>query len=131
MLRKTLLILSIVVAAPAFAQTSSDALKKCLIDNATERDRKDLARWFFTFTASHPDIKDLANPASGLSDQTYRAVGMLITRLYAEACTDEAKSALLSGGPDAMDKSFETLGQLAMTIPLYTTHLALFRHKTR
>jgi hypothetical protein len=114
MLRKILLVLSIAIAAPAFAQASSDALIKCLADSVTGRDRKDLARWFVTFIASHPDMKDLANPSSDLSDQNYKAVGMLVTRLYTETCAEEAKSALRRDGPIALDKAFETLGQLAM-----------------
>ncbi len=101
-------------ASAAQAQTTSDALGTCLSDNTTGRDRKDLARWMFTAMAAHPDMAGLSTVTDAERTDAARVVGSLFTRLVVEACPDEVRVAVATGGPTAIGDGFETLGSVAM-----------------
>ena len=92
----------------------SDALSRCLADNTTGRDRKELARWVFVAMAAHPEIQDLAGQTGKAREDTSRYVGGLVTRLLTESCTQEARTAFQSEGSAAFKVAFGSLGQLAM-----------------
>ena len=108
------LIFAVLFALPAIAQSQGDLLGKCLADNTTGRDRKDLARWVFVAMAAHPDIRDLANASQEAADKTSRAMGALVTRLLTESCPQEARAAAHGEDNKAMRRVFVILGQLAM-----------------
>lgn len=108
------LALGLAAAPLAQAQVQGESLAKCLADNTTGKDRKDLARWIFVAMASHPEIRDLASASEEAADQASRSMGALVTRLLAESCPREVQAVARGEGPMAMRRAFETLGQLAM-----------------
>lgn len=99
---------------PAATLAQGEPLGKCLADNTTGKDRKDLARWIFVAMAAHPEISELANANAAAAEQTSRAMGQLVTRLLTQACVKEVQAAAKAGGTVAMRQAFETLGQVAM-----------------
>ena len=106
-------------AQPAQSPTTPamlDALKGCLADNTSGRDRKDLAKWIFIAMAAHPEMKQHAGPSAGAAGvESSRAVAALVTRLLTEKCVKESKAVMATGdGGAAMRLAFEGLGQLAM-----------------
>jgi|SRR5882672_10802892 len=105
---------ALVISLPAVAQSQGDLLGKCLADNTTGKDRKDLARWIFVAMAAHPEIRDLASISQEAGDKTSRAMGALVTRLLTESCPKEVQAVARGEGSQAMKRAFETLGQLAM-----------------
>ncbi|MCP5352874.1 MAG: hypothetical protein H6926_06780 [Chromatiales bacterium] len=107
-------LLATVVVPNAFAQNSADVLGKCLADNTTGRDRKDLARWMFSAMGAHPEMSDLYVSAQGTGDKTAQVAAALFTRLLADACPNETKAAVAEGGGMAIQRGFQVLGQLAM-----------------
>ncbi|MDZ7812368.1 MAG: hypothetical protein U5L74_04330 [Ideonella sp.] len=106
----------LLVATPSatVAQTTTESLGRCLGDNTSGKERKDLARWLFTAMSNHPDMKLIAKVSEADQDQATRSAAALFTRLLSETCAKEAKAAVAEGGPVAMQAGFEMLGRLAM-----------------
>jgi len=97
------------------AQTPEESLSRCLADSTTGKDRKDLARWVFFAMAAHPEIKQYAAPSIvSATDETDKLMASMFTRLLADSCLKQTQAAFKQGGPVAVQKAFETLGQLAM-----------------
>ena len=95
------------------AQPETDALAGCLVDSLNGKERKMLAKWIFLSMSSHPDIKPYANATEEDIDGSDRFVGELITRLLTENCPEQLKAAI-KVNPQAIEKSFELVGQVAM-----------------
>lgn len=97
-----------------YAGPQSVALGTCLADNTTGKERKELARWVFIAMSAHPDIHKLSNVSDQARDEANQGMAALVTRLLAENCAPQAKSALQSEGAEGLQSSFTVLGQLAM-----------------
>ena len=111
------LALSLIIALPlaAQAQPSVQDLSRCLADNTSGKDRKDLARWVFIAMASHPEIKKYASSeADAAAEESSRTTAGLFTRLLADNCSKQTQAAVKDGGTAAIQAAFQTLGQLAM-----------------
>jgi hypothetical protein len=102
--------------APSAAEPTA-SLQKCLADNTTGRDRKDLAKWVFLSMAAHPEIRQYAAAdMTAAVDESSRTMGALVTRLITDSCATEAKAVLGAGGSPAVSfqVAFRSLGELAM-----------------
>ena len=69
------------VSAPAQAQPV-EALRTCLMDSTSGKDRKDLVKWIFFAMAAHPELKQYA--AAGTvtaADEGSRRMGALVSRV--------------------------------------------------
>jgi hypothetical protein len=115
MLRMLVVAVTLAVAVPAGA-APVDALKTCLADHTSGKDRKDLARWIFLAMAAHPEMKPHAGAgAPAAADEASRTMGALVTRLLTASCLNETKAVMKSGdGAASMQVAFQGLGQLAM-----------------
>jgi hypothetical protein len=113
-LATTLLVAACPWAAQANPNPSTDALAKCLSDNTTGKDRKDLARWIFVGMSTHPEIGSVARADAAAITAAQRTVADLVTRLLADACTRETKLVFESEGSRGMGLAFEHLGKVAM-----------------
>jgi hypothetical protein len=93
-----------------------DALKTCVTDNTSGRDRKDLAKWVFFAMAAHPEMKQYADAnAAAAADESSQKMAALITRLLTESCVSEVRAVMNTGqGSQSLKLAFETLGELAM-----------------
>ncbi len=109
-----LAVLLLVNALPSHAQQPVESLSKCIAENTTGRDRKDLAKWMFVAMGAHPEMRSIATLPSSASEDASRAAGRLFTRLVADACPKEARAAVQVAGPSAIQAAFSVLGQLAM-----------------
>jgi hypothetical protein len=107
-------LLASLVAVPVFASPDGDAVAKCIVDNTTGKDRKDLARWVFVAMSAHPEMQSISNIAPGAIDDVSRTAGSLFTKLLTESCPAETRAALRSDGPLAIQAAFRLLGELAM-----------------
>jgi hypothetical protein len=104
-------------AVPVSAQEdqSANALKQCVADNTSGKDRKELAKWIFLAMAAHPDIKQYANAGPTAVDDSSRTIANLVTRLLTESCVNETRAVVQGGvGSRSFQLAFEGLGQLAM-----------------
>ncbi len=99
---------------PALAGPNADALGRCLTDNTTGKERKELARWIFIAMATHPEIRQLSAAVPSDLEQASKTTGALFTRLLAESCPAEMRAAMQNEGAQAMQAAFGTLGQVAM-----------------
>ena len=106
------LTLTLAFAGPSRAQ--SDELGKCMTDNTTGKDRKELARWIFISVAAHPHMGDIARVSEDASEKSSRAMAAIVTRLLTESCPNEAKAVVKNEGRQGMKRAFEILGQIAM-----------------
>jgi hypothetical protein len=115
MIRSIAFVLLLSVSALAQAQAPADSLSRCLADNTTGKDRKDLARWVFLAMAAHPEIKQYASDAAASgTEETHKAMAGIFTRLLTESCPQQTLAAFKLGGATAIQVGFHTLGQLAM-----------------
>jgi hypothetical protein len=102
-------------ALSAQADSSATALKTCLADNTSGKDRTDLARWLFLALAAHPALKDDASAnAAAAGDESSRTMAALVTRLFTESCLNETRAVLQTGQPQSLQFAMEGLGQLAI-----------------
>lgn len=103
------------VLSPAalHASPEADALGRCLADNTTGKERKDLARWVFVSMAAHPEIKPLAAVPSTAADESARDIARMFTSVLVDRCPAQARAALRIGSK-GFESAFGTLGQLAM-----------------
>ncbi|MEC5385104.1 hypothetical protein VVD49_05175 [Uliginosibacterium sp. H3] len=97
---------------PASAGPYADAMGRCLLDHASQKDRTDLMRWMFANAALHPDVAGLATVTPELRQEIDRTAGQLIQRLVFDSCRSQAGAALRSEGPTAMQQAFQQLAQL-------------------
>jgi hypothetical protein len=104
------------VSVSAQAEQPADALRACLADTTSGKDRKDLARWIFLGIAAHPEMKQYASStAAAVVDDSSRTMAALVTRLLTESCAKQAKAVAQSGqSAQSMQLAFQGLGQLAM-----------------
>jgi hypothetical protein len=100
------------VAVPAQAGNYADAMGRCLLDRASQKDKSDLMRWMFANAALHPDVAGLTSIAPDVRQQIDRTAGTLIQRLVFENCRAESSAALRNEGPAAMQQAFQMLAQL-------------------
>jgi hypothetical protein len=108
---------ALLLAAPLLcqAQPQIESLSRCLADNTSGKDRKELARWVFLAMAVHPEIRQYAaQNTMQAAEETHRQVAQTFTRLLTESCRQQTQAAFKQGGPTALQGAFQTLGQLAM-----------------
>lgn len=115
MFRMTVVVILLAVSGgAAFAQEPAETLKKCLADNTTGKDRKDLAKWVFLGMAAHPELKPYVNnEAANAADESARTLAMLVTRLLTEYCPSETRAAA-KPGTQGLQLAMTHLGELAM-----------------
>jgi hypothetical protein len=114
-LKKTsIFLLALFFTTSSFAGSSSDAAGLCFANSTTGKDRINLAKFYFTAMAVHPEVTSLSNITAENTDQINKAVGALYTRLLTVDCNKEIKEAVKLDGPTALPTTFATLGRLAM-----------------
>ena len=98
------------------AQEPVDALKTCVADKTSGKDRKDLAKWVFFAMAAHPEIKQYADAkVAAAADESSKTMAALVTRLLTDSCANEVRAVMKTGqGTQAVSLAFEALGKLAM-----------------
>lgn len=101
------------IATPVLADSPTDQLANCLVDNLSGKERKSLAKWIFFSMAAHPEIKSYSNASQKDLKQSDEYVGKLVTRLLTQDCSNKLKKAN-SSDPMAVQKAFELVGQVAM-----------------
>ncbi len=112
--RVAMLLVTLLLSAAVQASPASDALGKCFSDNTTGKDRKDLAKWIFAGMSAHPDIGTIAKASPQDIEAAQRTMGILFTRLIADACPNQMKTVLQSDGSEDIRIAFEHLGKMAM-----------------
>ncbi|MDB5801172.1 MAG: hypothetical protein JWL63_2111 [Rhodocyclales bacterium] len=96
----------------ANAGSYADAMGRCLMENASQKDRTDLMRWMFANAALHPDVASVASVAPEVRQEIDRTAALLIQRLVFDSCRSASSAALRSEGPGAMQQAFQMLAQL-------------------
>jgi len=98
------------------AQELVGALKTCVADNTSGKDRKELAKWVFFAMAAHPEMKPYAEAnVTAAADESSQKMAALVTRLLTDSCLSEVRAVVKTGqGTQAVKVAFEGLGQLAM-----------------
>jgi len=110
-----MIILSAVLlpASPVFAQSPTESLGTCLVDNLSGKERKGLAKWIFFSIGAHPEIKSYSRAKPGDIEKSDKFVGKLITRLLTVDCPEKLRTAYKSD-PLAVKKAFGLVGRVAM-----------------
>lgn len=103
-----------VFAQAVFALDGQESLGACMVDELSGKEKKQLATWIFFAMAAHPEIKQYANIEGDAQLNIDKQVGSLVTRLLTDSCATQLKAAYREGGMDAIEKSFELVGKVAM-----------------
>lgn len=92
----------------------TDDLGRCLVAHTSEQDRIQLVRWIFLVAALHPAVSDISQVSSAERDKADRGTAALLVRLMTDSCGKQTHDAVQYEGPQAIETSFGTLGQVAM-----------------
>ena len=111
-------------AMPAAAGPYADALGRCLIENTSENDRKQLIVWMFSAASQHPVVRDLLVVTPQQVDTANKAMADLTMRLLTEECLDVARKAIRIEGKVTLEQSFNLLGQVAGRELFSSPHVA-------
>jgi hypothetical protein len=117
-------------ATASMAETKIEAAKRCLGDNTTGKDRKELAKWIFMMLGAHPEISTVVTISPDLKEKSNQAAGLLFSTLIAEKCNVEIRELIAESGNSAIEVPFRFLGELAtkelMTDPNVTASMTGF-----
>lgn len=114
MIRLVLLAIGLFFAMNIQASPNADALGRCLLDNTSGKDRKDLARWIYVAMSVHPELGSVAKARPQDIESAQRTMGALFTRLLADQCPAQVKAVAETEGGEGMKIAFEYLGKMAM-----------------
>lgn len=116
MKRRTLASIATTLLIPcmSFAAPASEELGRCLADNTSGKDRKDLAKWIFVGMSAHPDMRAIAVVDPKSVEASQRKVAELVTRLIGTSCTSEMRAVVKTEGANGARAGFEHLGKMAM-----------------
>ncbi|UGB36811.1 hypothetical protein [Frateuria soli] len=92
----------------------TDDLGRCLVAHTSEQDRIQLVRWIFLVAALHPAVSDISQVGNTERDKADRDMAGLMVRLMTDSCGKQTHDAVQYEGPQAIETSFGTLGQVAM-----------------
>ena len=98
----------------ALAGVYADDLSKCLVSSTASKDKTGLVRWIFATAALHPDVASIASVSSNQREEMTRTVGALFERLLTVSCRAQYRDATKYEGDQALNVSFQVLGQVAM-----------------
>jgi len=99
--------------APA-SNDAAETLSDCLVNGATQDDKRALVRWIFAVIARHPDVSPMADIDKASEERIVRDAYKVFERLVTERCVNQIRVAVRESGTDAIGKSFEKLGEAAM-----------------
>lgn len=92
-----------------------DDLARCLVANTSDADRTLLATWIFTVISVHPEAERIATIADEDREAVAVKAAALFEGLLTETCATETSGAVKYEGASALEGSFKTLGEIAMT----------------
>jgi len=98
---------------PLTSSADTQALGSCLADSLNGKERKLLVKWIYYSIATHPELEANSDITEADREDSDRATGSLITRLFVQDCPSEAKVAHNSD-PNAIRQAFEFVGKVAM-----------------
>ena len=110
----TLCIASLLISASCWAGPYGDDLKRCLVESTSKRDSIVLVRWLSKALLAHPEVKDLAVIPNAKAVQIDKDFARYVERLLGENCSAQSANVIRYEDQDAIRKSFEFLGQVAM-----------------
>ena len=105
--------LTLATAGSALAGSYVDEMSRCLIRSTSDADRTLLVKWMFAAAAVHPAVKSITSISDAQRDELNKSAAKLLERLITESCKSEMRKALTYEGPDAIQTSFQALGQVA------------------
>ena len=76
-------------AGNALAGPYSDALDRCLVSKATDKDKADLVRWLFASLSRAQDLRDVLSVPSDLREELKRTAAQVFERLFTKDCSSE------------------------------------------
>jgi hypothetical protein len=112
-MKKCLAVLVLCACAPAYAGPFTDDMGKCLVRSATTEDKSLLVQWMFATMTIHPDVKHMGQVTDAQRAQLNKKMGDLMVALLSERCAKESREAVKNEGMQAVESSFNLLGQVA------------------
>jgi hypothetical protein len=106
-------ILVLCLCAPAYSGPFTDDMGKCLVRSATAEDKTLLVQWMFATMTIHPDVKHMGQVTDAQRAQLNKKMGDLMVALLSERCPKESREAVKNEGMQAVEASFNLLGQVA------------------
>jgi hypothetical protein len=109
----TAMAMLVVQPSAAHAGIYADDLTKCLVKNASEKDKVTFVRWFFAALSANPEVKDMVSLSPAQREQNNRNVAALFQRLVLSDCRSESANAIKYEGEASLQGSFGVLGEVA------------------
>jgi hypothetical protein len=112
-MKKSWLFLVLLACAPAYPGPFTDDMGKCLVRSATAEDKSLLVQWMFATMTIHPDVKHMGQVTEAQRAQLNKKMGDLMVALLSDRCPKESREAVKNEGMQAVESSFNLLGQVA------------------
>jgi len=100
-------------APAATASVYTDDLGKCLVGHTSSDDKLVLMQWLFAAIALHPAVQQYASITADQHKAINEKMTALFSRLFLDACRQEALNALKYDGQSALGPALQLLGQVA------------------
>ncbi len=120
---KALIVAGLIAGSAVFAAPSAHAatgmytesLTRCIVESTTDDDKRSVVTWIFSIIALHPDVQGMMLVSDAEREDANKRIANLLETLLTKTCRAQAVDAIKYEGDAALGKSFETLGQIAMT----------------
>ncbi len=108
------LLLTPQIASAQTTPSPTEALSSCVTNATTDADKIVLMRWLFVAMSRHPSVTELANVSDAQRVDANRQMGALVNKLLLDACPNQTRAAVASGGEQALQAAFSAFGAQAM-----------------
>ena len=108
------LMLAMLLPRSNFAGPFTDEMTKCLVKTTTEADKTLLISWVEAAVSAHPRLETLSNISSDQGAALNKDVTALLTNPLTQRCLAETQQTIRNEGDDAVEASFDFLGETAM-----------------
>ncbi|WP_227562712.1 hypothetical protein [Acinetobacter calcoaceticus] len=104
----------VLLTSLSHAGVYQDKLNQCFESSVTEQERKDLTQWIFFAMASNSELSGFTRISSDELILADKKIAKIYERILTQNCNMAVKDVVKNEGTNALEKSFEYLGQLAM-----------------
>lgn len=94
--------------------STRDPVGTCFVRQTTPAERAGLVRWVFAMAALNPSVRDVASVSDAQRDRLNRDTAALVQHLLTASCRSQTTQALRNEGLPALQRSFQTLAQVAI-----------------
>ncbi len=112
---KFFFIISLSISFNLSAGPFTDDFSRCIISKTTSQEKTDLVKWIYVTISFHPQLAEMSNLSSNDVEMANIRIADYMTNIFAYKCNEELIEAIKFEGEDSVIKTFELLGEIAIS----------------